>query len=59
MIKRLKKETEKMEQREKGTQEEKNIEESWEEIKRIVYGEMVKKKIKRKKKKLGLVRQEP
>ncbi|KYN18406.1 hypothetical protein ALC57_09281, partial [Trachymyrmex cornetzi] len=47
--KRYKKETEIEEQREEETQEEKNIEESWKKIKRIVYGEMVKKKIKGRK----------
>lgn len=45
------KETVKQEE-EKG-QESKTIEEEWEEIKRIIHGAMVRKKIKKKRKKLG------
>lgn len=45
------KETVKQEE-EKG-QESKTIEEEWEEIKRIIHGAMVRKKIKKKRKELG------
>lgn len=45
------KETVKQEE-EKG-QEIKTIEEEWEEIKRIIHGAMVRKKIKKKRKELG------
>lgn len=40
-------------QEEEKVQESKTIEEEWEEIKRIIHGAMVRKKIKKKRKKLG------
>lgn len=40
-------------QKEEKGQESKTIEEEWEEIKRIIHGAMVRKKIKKKRKKLG------
>lgn len=40
-------------QEEEKRQESNTIEEKWEEIKRIMYGTMVKKRVRKKKKKLG------